>query len=225
MTEIEICCLRRSMSNPLEKLLEQTDIDVVNGAEHDGKYWKHGQYSGKLMPGKLKERPRIILTKHPYSQIRSQYNFLLWNRYKIPKLFEIGKKVLSNVSGFVPATLYAIPLDLCLHAYTTWLDHENRCVIHFEDFIRRPQEHFDNIMVWLGHEPVNVNLPEKQVQPRDSGPVVTDRSFNKDFYLENRWTKWYSQAEKDWIEYYVHRYPHSECFRDYGYATTFEELK
>lgn len=225
MTEVEICCLRRSMSNVLEKLLEQTDIEILNGTDHEGKYWKHGGYSGKLMPGKLRKHPRIILTKHPYSQIRSQYNFFLWNDFKIPKLFEIGKKTLSNVSGFIPATLYAAPLDLWLHAYSTWLNHENKHIIHFEDFIRNPQYYFNLLTSWLDHPTVDIELPENQVQPRENGPTVTNRSFDKEFYIENRWTDWYSQAEKDWIERYVHRFPHSELFRDYGYETTFEALE
>lgn len=226
-------CLPRSSSNLWHTILSRLNLETtqISGPDHSTNPltdWKHGPARTDPLPDH-----NLILTKHPFAQLRSEHIFYLPRKFKLPALYREAKKAATSLERWLgrdtqdltlAQVFHRAYLDRWTHAYLGWVrELPSPLVVTYESFLHDPQGAVQAVLDRLGEPKQEVPIPGTRVQPQD-GPTVTDESFDPTLYTDARWTDWFSQAERDWIAQYINKNGHREVFRTFGYACSWQAL-
>lgn len=216
--------LRRTFSNLLQRSLELDGVDVEPRHDdhpddpHQHATWKHGH-------PRHPPRVNLVLAKHPYAWIRSRHRFALGKRDPLCSLYERVRRSVSHVHIGPTKLLFSPPLDLYHHAYEAWqVILPNPMIVRYEAFLADPDRVYQAIGDHIDQDLTTPDIPDVEVRPSEDGPRSHQHEVDHSFYLEHRWTSWYSQPEQRWIESYVHRHPHHRTIDHLGYETRFDDL-
>jgi hypothetical protein len=193
---IKIHGLQRTATNYFSYIVDQNFKNCKSLVNIGG--WKHGHYCAPWSLGR--EVHILVVVKNPYSWLVSFYRYL-----NPPFDFETFLKT-PIIVGEPNGTPYFLRAEnpvqhwnnMNFHWISIRMNLKKVCTVPFESIILSPEEMIPAIGKYFNLQVKdNLVISKKQMKPANEIPEVSEKDFDKDFYLQKKYLENFNSSSID----------------------------